>query len=39
MVKQLIYNHEKMLRGFTYVDDIVEAFSRLVNKPAISNPE
>ncbi|GBD61287.1 Protein CapI [Tetragenococcus halophilus subsp. halophilus] len=34
-----VYNHGKMLRDFTYVDDIVEAVSRLVNKPATSNPE
>ncbi|MDN6572593.1 MAG: NAD-dependent epimerase/dehydratase family protein, partial [Staphylococcus equorum] len=33
-----VYNHGKMLRDFTYVDDIVEAVSRLVNKPATSNP-
>ncbi|WJS82359.1 NAD-dependent epimerase [Tetragenococcus halophilus] len=34
-----VYNHGKMLRDFTYVDDIVEAISRLVNKPATPNPE
>lgn len=34
-----VYNHEKMSRDFTYVDDIVEAVSRLVNKPATPNPE
>ncbi|GEQ37776.1 UDP-glucose 4-epimerase [Tetragenococcus halophilus] len=34
-----VYNHGKMLRDFTYVDDIVEAVSRLVNKPATPNPE
>ncbi|WP_276202341.1 NAD-dependent epimerase/dehydratase family protein [Tetragenococcus halophilus] len=34
-----VYNHGKMLRDFTYVDDIVEAVSRLVNKPAAPNPE
>ncbi|MCF1613608.1 NAD-dependent epimerase [Tetragenococcus koreensis] len=34
-----VYNHGKMLRDFTYVDDIVEAVSRLVNKPAVPNPE
>ncbi|WP_371873734.1 NAD-dependent epimerase/dehydratase family protein [Tetragenococcus halophilus] len=34
-----VYNHGKMLRDFTYVDDIVEAVSRLVNKPAASNSE
>ncbi|MEK2535798.1 NAD-dependent epimerase/dehydratase family protein, partial [Tetragenococcus halophilus] len=34
-----VYNHGKMLRDFTYVDDIVETVSRLVNKPAVPNPE
>ncbi|MEK2536045.1 NAD-dependent epimerase/dehydratase family protein, partial [Tetragenococcus halophilus] len=34
-----VYNHGKMLRDFTYVDDIVEAVSHLVNKPATPNPE
>lgn len=34
-----VYNHGKMLRDFTYVDDIVEAVSRLVNKPAAPNPK
>ncbi|WP_338147064.1 NAD-dependent epimerase/dehydratase family protein [Tetragenococcus halophilus] len=34
-----VYNHGKMLRDFTYVDDIVEAVSRLVNKPATPNLE
>lgn len=27
-----VYNHGKMMRDFTYVDDIVEAISRLVQK-------
>jgi UDP-glucuronate 4-epimerase len=31
-----IYNHGKMLRDFTYVDDIVESISRLI--PNISKP-
>ncbi|WP_340555688.1 hypothetical protein [Tetragenococcus halophilus] len=30
---------EKMMRDFTYVDDIVEAVSCLVNKPSTPNPE
>lgn len=34
-----VYNNGDMLRDFTYVDDIVEAISRLVKKPATSNPE
>ncbi|WP_016911239.1 NAD-dependent epimerase [Mammaliicoccus vitulinus] len=34
-----VYNHGKMMRDFTYVDDIVEAISRLVQKPAEPNPE
>jgi UDP-glucuronate 4-epimerase len=34
-----VYNHGKMKRDFTYVDDIVEAISRLVPKPAAPNKE
>ncbi|MCF1627479.1 NAD-dependent epimerase [Tetragenococcus koreensis] len=34
-----VYNHGKMMRDFTYVDDIVEAISRLVKKPASPNPD
>lgn len=34
-----VYNHGEMMRDFTYVDDIVEAISRLVQKPAQPNPE
>lgn len=34
-----VYNHGKMKRDFTYVDDIVEAIARLVPKPARPNPE
>lgn len=34
-----VYNYGKMMRDFTYVDDIVEAISRLVKKPAQSNPK
>lgn len=33
-----VYNHGNMMRDFTYVDDIVEAITRLVEKPAKSNP-
>lgn len=32
-----VYNHGNMLRDFTYVDDIVEAITRLINKPAQPN--
>ncbi|MEB7768271.1 NAD-dependent epimerase [Mammaliicoccus sciuri] len=34
-----VYNHGNMMRDFTYVDDIVEAISRLVKNPAQPNPE
>ncbi|MRE71917.1 NAD-dependent epimerase [Mammaliicoccus sciuri] len=34
-----VYNHGNMMRDFTYVDDIVEAISRLVEKPAQPNLE
>lgn len=34
-----VYNNGDMLRDFTYVEDIVEAISRLVEKPAQRNPE
>lgn len=32
-----VYNHGNMMRDFTYVDDIVESISRLVDKPAQPN--
>ncbi|WP_342508559.1 NAD-dependent epimerase [Sporosarcina sp. FSL K6-2383] len=34
-----VYNNGDMMRDFTYVDDIVEAISRLVEKKAQPNPE
>lgn len=34
-----VYNHGRMMRDFTYVDDIVEAMSRLVEKPAQPNTD
>lgn len=34
-----VYNNGNMMRDFTYVDDIVEAISRLVKKPAEPNTE
>lgn len=33
-----VYNHGKMKRDFTYVDDIVEAIARLIPKTPTSNP-
>lgn len=33
-----VYNHGKMLRDFTYIDDIVEGIVRLIPKPATGNP-
>lgn len=34
-----VYNHGKMMRDFTYVDDIVESITRLIEKPAKPNLE
>ena len=34
-----VFNHGKMIRDFTYVDDIVESISRLVVKPPQRNEE
>ena len=34
-----LFNHGKMKRDFTYVDDIVESITRLVPKVAEANPE
>ncbi|MFP8782872.1 NAD-dependent epimerase [Planococcus plakortidis] len=34
-----VFNNGEMMRDFTYVDDIVESIRRLVEKPAIANPE
>lgn len=34
-----VYNHGNMMRDFTYIEDIVESISRLISKPAESNPE
>lgn len=33
-----VFNHGKMLRDFTYVDDIVESVARLIDQPAAPNP-
>ncbi|MFS0688852.1 NAD-dependent epimerase [Sporosarcina sp. 179-K 8C2 HS] len=34
-----IFNNGKMMRDFTYVDDIVESISRLLHKPATPNSD
>jgi UDP-glucuronate 4-epimerase len=34
-----LFNHGQMRRDFTYVDDVVEAVTRLVPKPATPNPD
>ena len=31
-----VFNHGKMIRDFTYIDDVVESLTRLTNKPATS---
>jgi UDP-glucuronate 4-epimerase len=33
-----LFNHGKMRRDFTYVDDVVQAVVRLIDKPAQPNP-
>jgi UDP-glucuronate 4-epimerase len=33
-----LFNYGKMRRDFTYVDDVVESVTRLVNKPAQPDP-
>ena len=34
-----IYNHGKMIRDFTYIDDVVQAINRLVDTPATANAD
>ena len=34
-----VFNHGKMIRDFTYIDDIVEGVIRTIDKPATPNPE
>jgi UDP-glucuronate 4-epimerase len=34
-----VFNHGEMLRDFTYVDDIVEGVTRIIDNPAPPNPE
>lgn len=33
-----LFNHGKMRRDFTYVDDVVEAVVRLIGRPAVGDP-
>lgn len=33
-----VFNHGKMERDFTYIDDIVEGIVRLIGKPPVANP-
>ncbi len=33
-----VYNHGNMIRDFTYIQDIVEAIIRIVDRPATPNP-
>jgi len=34
-----VFNHGKMIRDFTYVDDIVESIKRLITKPPMRNSD
>ncbi|MDB5970930.1 MAG: uge [Hydrocarboniphaga sp.] len=34
-----VYNHGRMQRDFTYIDDVVEAVVRLTDRPATGNPD
>ena len=34
-----VFNHGKMQRDFTYIDDIVEGVIRVLDKPAAANPQ
>lgn len=34
-----VFNHGNMRRDFTYIDDIVEGVSRILEKPATADPE
>src|SRR5699024_1266720 len=33
-----VFNYGKMMRDFTYIDDIIESITRLTKKPAKTNP-
>ena len=34
-----LFNYGQMRRDFTYIDDVVEALARLIDRPAASDPE
>ncbi|MDD5249240.1 MAG: NAD-dependent epimerase [Rhodocyclaceae bacterium] len=34
-----IFNHGKMVRDFTYIDDIVEGVTRVLDRPAAADPD
>jgi UDP-glucuronate 4-epimerase len=34
-----VFNHGKMIRDFTYIDDIVEGVIRVIDRPASPNPD
>lgn len=34
-----VFNHGDMMRDFTYIDDIVEGVTRVLDKPAAANPQ
>lgn len=34
-----VFNHGKMIRDFTYIDDIVEGVIRVIDRPATPNPQ
>lgn len=34
-----VFNHGKMVRDFTYIDDIVEGLVRTIDRPATPNPD
>lgn len=34
-----VFNHGKMVRDFTFIDDIVEGIERVIDKPATPNPD
>lgn len=34
-----VFNEGRMIRDFTYVDDIVEGMLRVLDRPAVSNPD
>ncbi|MDA3945445.1 MAG: NAD-dependent epimerase [Helicobacteraceae bacterium] len=34
-----VFNHGKMSRDFTYIDDIVEGIIKVIDNPAVANPD